>query len=470
MNNAIVRMMAVAPAARKRDWLESALQAAIELELSTLPPYLCAMWSINGAGPGGPGKPVYDLIDGVVKQEMLHMGIVCNLLNGIGGTPKIVEGYTKHIKYPGPLPGGVRPGGVRQELIVSLSGLTKPYLHDVMMEIEFPENRIPIVEAEALLESETFPTIGAFYDAIRDAFATLAPAVNTDKQLTSSIGLTKIPASGVAAAIDLIKSQGEGSATDPFEGGELAHYYRFAEIYVGKGLIALPGGGFGFHGPAIPFPDTITMGKVPAGGYRQAAPAVAALLKDFNAKFSAMLDNLDKAWQTVSQAALGAAIGKMLQLKAAAAPIMAKSLPIAEDGFYGPDFQYIAPAPPAAPQAPGAGAREVTTNPKFADITALLANLANSDPNIDNAPHGAFWTMSYDAFLAQKTDDWGAEGRLVVPGDPTNSMLYRALAGIAPFGASIAQMPDVDADPKGRLATPAELQMVSTWITNNCPQ
>ena len=41
MSQKIVELMAAAPETRDLPWLQSALQAALELELATLPPYLC---------------------------------------------------------------------------------------------------------------------------------------------------------------------------------------------------------------------------------------------------------------------------------------------------------------------------------------------------------------------------------------------------------------------------------------------
>src|SRR4051794_3680134 len=155
MSNTIQLMMAVPAENRDIDWLQKSLQAAIELELSTLPPYLCGMWSIRDTSPAGIATA--NLIDTVVQQEMVHMGLVCNLLTAIGGTPRIAEGYARNIAYPGPLPGGVRP-----TLTVYLGGLTKSYVHDVFMEIEFPEGG-PIHFAGAA--EEVFSTIGNFYDA-----------------------------------------------------------------------------------------------------------------------------------------------------------------------------------------------------------------------------------------------------------------------------------------------------------------
>jgi hypothetical protein len=112
-----------------------------------------------------------------------------------------------------------------------------------------------------------------------------------------------------------------------------------------------------------------------------------------------------------------------------------------------------------------------TSNPVFSDIVALLNILYAGDPNIDNAPHGAFWQNTIrNSFVAIRTDDWGVPGTLVTPGNAETSNLYLALAGKNPFDGSILpQMPDTQADPDGRHATTTELQMVETWIKNSAP-
>src|SRR3954447_18309533 len=45
--NTIIDLMRVSPADHDLEWLKSSLQAAVELEMATIPPYLCAMWSIK---------------------------------------------------------------------------------------------------------------------------------------------------------------------------------------------------------------------------------------------------------------------------------------------------------------------------------------------------------------------------------------------------------------------------------------
>src|SRR5258707_10987457 len=102
-----------------------------------------------------------------------------------------------------------------------------------------------------------------------------------------------------------------------------------------------------------------------------------------------------------------------------------------------------------------------TSAPTFTDIVNLLTALANNDPNIDNAPHGAFWeNTTRDKFVSIKTNNWGVPGLLVAPGNPNGSNLFLALSGLAPFdGSQLPQMPDTDADPGGRHATPTQLAM-----------
>lgn len=74
-------------------------------------------------------------------------------------------------------------------------------------------------------------------------------------------------------AITTIKQQGKGTSTspvgdpgDPAGTDNLAHYYKFAEIYHGHKLIPVKAG-FKFEGDAIPFPDVFPMVPVPPEGY-----------------------------------------------------------------------------------------------------------------------------------------------------------------------------------------------------------
>ena len=139
--------------------------------------------------------------------------------------------------YPGPLPGGVRP-----DLTVYLAGLSQESV-GMYMQIETPED--PVAFA-----ADTFPTIGAFYDAILAAFQGLTPPLSTAGQQAHGLSVPNPGGAGpnlsepltvlqtladVEQAIATIKDQGEGTSTSPDApefGGELAHYYQIGRAHV----------------------------------------------------------------------------------------------------------------------------------------------------------------------------------------------------------------------------------------------
>jgi hypothetical protein len=302
-------------------WIKEGAQAAIELELSTIPPYLCALWSIDGAG----GKAAR-LIKQIVFNEMGHMGLMCNLLVGLGGLPKIVSGA---LKYPGQLPGGVRPG-----LTVYLSGLTRDFLHDVLMEIERPETPLAL-----LVVTETFPSIGKFYQAISEALVKEGPSISTTGQLAEGrVGVSVLETTADAVnAIDVIRGQGEGTSTTALFNGAPAHYYKFGEIYHGREIVENPTGTFTFTGAEVPFPKTFPMARVPAGGWPNRDPDGKGTLKAFNDLYASLLHNLENAWGAGGSASLDDAVNDMGGLKDFARTLMQTPRTTCE-GNYGPDF------------------------------------------------------------------------------------------------------------------------------------
>lgn len=216
--------------------LKRALQTAIELEHSTIPPYLYALYSIKT----GANLEAATLIRSVVLQEMLHMSLDCNVLNAIGGHPKIDD--PKFIPtYPGPLPGTVESG-----LTVPLAPLSKQLLKDVFMVIEEPEDT---VDGEKPSDPGTI-TIGDFYQKIKEEIVALGKEGNIFtgnplKQVVTGFQelqhLHVTDEKSALAAIDLIVAQGEGSRSSPDDPEHgLAHYYKYAEIYHGRTLIRNP--------------------------------------------------------------------------------------------------------------------------------------------------------------------------------------------------------------------------------------
>lgn len=349
-------------------WLEESLQAAVALEFATIPPYLCALWSIEDPPPPPPPNSnwppstcldAYGVLRGIAVEEMLHMGLVCNMLTAIGSVPDIAGAVPEY-------PSQGLPGKVRPDLWVSLAGLTHDRVHDLFMRIEYPEYPVPDDPPPPPPPEGDYATIGKFYDAIAAAFQDLEPPIKPAKDITQAtfdnhgcIGATPTgPGTGgpeilsplgslpaVLAAIETIKEQGEGTAAGPdaphFR-DELAHYYKFGSIF--NGALFVPGQGY--TGDPIAFPAAAQMQEVPKGGYPDPPQAVAAALLAFNQAFSTVVDGLDAAWRSGNQTDLDTAIGQMFGSQTApgladlAAPLYTMTVP-GTQLTYGPTFEYL---------------------------------------------------------------------------------------------------------------------------------
>jgi len=288
---ALVRLMTVPAEKRDAGWLAESLQAAIQLELSTIPPYLYAAWSIDRQDPAADPSGVYDVIRGIAVEEMLHMGIACNLLAAIGVRPKIVQVAPG---YPARLPKDIHAG-----LSVALASLTPELVLHTFMAIEEPAAHLvddpDFTPSGALL-------IGQFYDALLHAFVALSPPISAAGQVSLN-GLFpsfNLPApfgdsfmiqslDDVRAGIGLITRQGEGTAAGPFEDpghpDELAHFYQFGEIFHGHRLTRTSP--FSYTGDAVTMPPV-----------RLVPPADNALPAsiEFNRAYTHLLTDLEQAW------------------------------------------------------------------------------------------------------------------------------------------------------------------------------
>jgi hypothetical protein len=322
-HRSIVELMRVSAPERDLAWLQESLVNAVQLELSTIPPYLTAYWSIKGGETKG-------MIFNIILQEMAHMGQAANLLTGIGGTPAI---RSEAPSYPVlGLPGGVRP-----EVYVYLSSLTKTWLLEVAMNIEYPED--PIKATSLVIGVEEYPTIGAFYTAIQQAITDLQPTFDPSKQLSVNIGGNQVEVVSSVdeanAAITIIMEQGEGTSTNPDEpSGGLAHYYTFASIYHGREFVE-SGGTWSYSGDVIPWPETYDVRLIPKDGYPDAPLSVQTTLAEFLRVYGLLLDNLQAAWVNTDPNELSNAIINMGALQEPVIALM--QTPISGGtGNYGP--------------------------------------------------------------------------------------------------------------------------------------
>jgi rubrerythrin len=312
------------------DSIRSALQVAIRLEHSTIPPYLTAAWSLTG------NDAVVSLITDVAIEEMLHMTLVCNILNAIGGHP-VLDDPTFVPKYPGPL-----PGTVHTSLSVGIESFSKSLLRDTFMVIEEPETPL---DADAPQQQPT--TIGAFYRKLKECLAELKPEDFSGKpelQVLQSFGDDDSIAVGDAATaatvIGTIIDQGEGSPQSILESDlpgedELAHYYRFGAI-VHEHMPVLIGGQASYTGAPV-LVERRMKPNAKTSDYA-AAPELEASSKAFNRAYTEMLKLLHQGFNGTSNK-IDAAIGRMLALPDLAEELFKRQLN--EQFTGGPTFEFI---------------------------------------------------------------------------------------------------------------------------------
>jgi Ferritin-like len=229
--------------------LQHHLQKAVQLELATIPPYLCGVWTITG-----PGSQAAALIRNVAIAEMRHMVIAANVLIATGGTPEVASVVPR---YPAYLPDG------EHEFEVSLLPFGREFLEQSMriekpapMQDEVSDSVMALVAGGKAIPrrhrvlglGHIYPTIGQFYAAIEKGISTLVAELGEAAVFPDGGSVARqVPAfdndvvsvSGSADALRLITDivdEGEGGGTGTMwdENGQLAHYYVFQEISLGR--------------------------------------------------------------------------------------------------------------------------------------------------------------------------------------------------------------------------------------------
>lgn len=332
------------------DQLRTHLQWAIQLEHATIPPYLCALYSIKA----GHNTAATEAILSVFVEEMLHLTLDADVLNAIGGSPQI---DTPDIlpAYPSFLPHS------DNAFQVPLAKFSKASL-DTFMRIEKP------VVHDGLPEDDRYETIGQFYAAIEEALTRLAgtigePALFTGdpaRQVTDAlyyggsgriIEVTNL-ASALAALHEIV-DEGEGAQHDDVwdgerdmfhpERGAVAHYFRFHELHVGRSYQPgdTPAGGPTGPPRAVDWDAVHNMRANPRSGDYAVGSEVRTRMDEFNHTYSGVLHLLHECFNGQPEL-LRVATGEMYALREQAIALM--QLP-SGDGTTtaGPAFEYVPP-------------------------------------------------------------------------------------------------------------------------------
>lgn len=340
--------------------LRDHLRLAIQVELSTVPPYLFAMYSIEDQQ-----SEAALLIRSIVAEEMLHAALAANLLLAVGGQPRFntVELIPT---YPSVLPHHQPP------LELRLVPCSLDAVRNVFMRIEQPE------EHGAPAEPDVFETLGQFYHALEIGIAGLSEGFDLfadpqiDWQLSDpsfyapvafdtedSGGLMQIDSPESAReAIEVIVHQGEGLSTERWADPshqELTHYAKLVQIADGTSPI----------GAVRPLPTNPR-----TADYPEPLQPVSDL---FNATYRYLFLVLDELFSPSDNKA--AAVGVMYRLMARALSSLAGFLvsqPLADGYYAAPTFEVyeFATADPASEIKALAG-RVAQLHPSLSDVGDL---------------------------------------------------------------------------------------------------
>jgi hypothetical protein len=332
-----------------REDLKSHLQWAIELEHTTIPPYLCALYSLDAAQ----NPDAAEVVQSMFVEEMLHLALAANLLNAIGGEP-VLDAPHLLPGYPRTLPHG------DQSFEIELLPFG-PRALDGFLRIERPS------PAGAEPEGDRYETIGQFYEAIESGLRHLCQALGEDavfsgkpdRQITAAYAYggsgrlvaVRDLASALQALTEIVE-QGEGSTpSDVWDGDhqmfhadrdEVAHYYRFEELKLGRRyqLGDTPSSGPTGKAAEVAWDAVRPMRPNPRIADSPPGGEVHAAQQAFNAAYCTLLYLLEQAFNG-DPSMLGAATGAMFGLKSQAVALMALE---SGDGFTaGPTFEFVAP-------------------------------------------------------------------------------------------------------------------------------
>jgi hypothetical protein len=342
------------------------LQSALQLEFSTIPPYLSAAFSLTS------NEKIYQLILRAAVEEMLHMTVVANLMNAIGISPNIAAAAPE---YP------LELSVLEPPLRLDLQSFSFDLVDKLFMRIETPEDPVtfpavlgmdrPDTIGEfyagiiTIIESETIPDL--FVNAVRDAykqrvvvpnFRPIAYLNNQDIHrypLKDGIDFKITDKGSAARHLSWIVDQGEGAAPfDPLTAeGIPGHYYRFESILRSRYLVkdeSVPVLGYSFSGGDIPFDPAGVHefdANAKAANY-EAFPPVAQWMKRFNKNYTKMINLLHAAFNCPSpqqeeeaRTAYDQAVGIMQNMANVANTIIQKAQASGTKG--GIPFEYAGP-------------------------------------------------------------------------------------------------------------------------------
>ena len=353
MNHAEHHGTAAAPKAARVDTLESLrehLQWAIELEHATLPPYFCALYSLDPSR----NPEAEQVMSSVFVEEMIHLALAANLLNAVGGQPRL--------DMPKMLPRHPRRMPCCHDRTLELSLI--PFgAESLEMFLRLERPALPGAPAQG----DSYETLGQFYDAVEEGLHHLSadlgerevfcgdPARQVTADSFSHSGARLIAVddlNSALAALEEIVEQGEGTARGAVWDGdqdvfhpdrdEVGHYYRLQALKLGRRYRRgdTPRSGPTGETLLVDFAGVYPMRRNPRLAEHAPGTPIRIAQEEFNGTYSTLLHLLEDVFNG-SPTTLAAATDTMYELKGQAQRLMA--MPDEGGRTAGPTFDYVLP-------------------------------------------------------------------------------------------------------------------------------
>jgi hypothetical protein len=278
-----------------REELVDALTDASELEHGILLQYLFAAYSLKKRADEGLGPFQQELVRSwagtlttIARQEMAHLGCVCNLMAAIGGAPRMGR------------PNFPQPAGRYYPFDFRLQRFGDEALYRFVC-LELPEGEPPptpprraglVALVDVVPDPLTFTYLGELYGKIRRGFREIperelfiGPSYTQDTDDWSNRFSLRVVTDrvGAEASIDAIVLEGEG-APGRRDG---SHYASFLELR--EQLDKVQGEGFDPARPVVDDPRTRDHPEAAEGGTLLSDPVALRVAEIFNATYITVL-------------------------------------------------------------------------------------------------------------------------------------------------------------------------------------
>lgn len=331
------------------------LRQAMKLEHATIPPYITALYSIKP----GTNLEAWHIIRTVAVEEILHLTLVANVLNAVGGNIKstlTAPDFVPH--YPTPLPRGktdfevglikFSPEALGTFLNIELEEEDVYEDYRLLVSKDQQKNILRVLNADD--PNLTFYSIGAFYAEIVRGLSALYKQMGDNlfcgdpqRQITPEYyyngGGDIIPVTDLHSAIRalrVIQEQGEGSRVGAIYDAELelGHYYRFQQLQKKQYYVINKdypeqsdrpndptGDSFEIDWDAVyPLKPNATLSDYPEGSEMYKAA------KEFQKSYSKVLADIEYAFDGNPEMLIPA-VGGMFQLKEQATHLIRNPMP-----------------------------------------------------------------------------------------------------------------------------------------------